>query len=245
MTIASTMTTPPATTSDEPGEAPPFDRFLADAPTTPIGIADGGVIGAALERALAGRTTRVTICGAAGTGRTRDRGGSCGSGRSRHARAGHARSGRRRRCPVRVIADASASGGRPHRGVAGLRAGEPPCGDRAARTGRRRARRTHGTVAVADPPERGPAAPDHSGRQRRDGSCQPDRRRLRPRAHGLASGRGVDGGRRPRRRQPTRRDQRRARGARRTRRRDAGRRRASGRAGDRLGGPPHGVVRRR
>ncbi len=71
MTIASTMTTPPATTSDEPGEAPPFDRFLADATTTPIGIADGGVIGAALERALAGRTTRVTICGAAGTGRTR------------------------------------------------------------------------------------------------------------------------------------------------------------------------------
>ena len=71
MTIASTMTTPPATTSDEPGEAPPFDRFLDDAATTPIGIADGGVIGAALERALAGRTTRVTICGAAGTGRTR------------------------------------------------------------------------------------------------------------------------------------------------------------------------------
>ena len=71
MTIASTITTAPATMSDEPGEAPPFERFLADAGATPVGIADGGVIGAALEQALAGRTTRVTICGAAGTGHAR------------------------------------------------------------------------------------------------------------------------------------------------------------------------------
>ena len=53
MTIASTMTTPPATTSDEPGEAPPFDRSSPTPARSPIGIADGGAIGAALERALA------------------------------------------------------------------------------------------------------------------------------------------------------------------------------------------------
>ncbi len=71
MTITSPMTTPSTTTSREPDEAPPFDRFVDDGPATPAGCADGNVISTALERALAGRTTRVTICGATGTGRTR------------------------------------------------------------------------------------------------------------------------------------------------------------------------------
>ena len=56
------------TTSREPDEAPPFDRFVDDGPATPAGCADGNVISTALERALAGRTTRVTICGATGNG---------------------------------------------------------------------------------------------------------------------------------------------------------------------------------
>ena len=66
-----TITTTPTTMSNEPDAAPPFDRFLDGGGTTRIGIVDGGVIGAALERALACRTTRVTICGVSGTGRTR------------------------------------------------------------------------------------------------------------------------------------------------------------------------------
>jgi DNA-binding CsgD family transcriptional regulator len=67
----------PAGTTTTAGEAG-FGRFLgttdptdaSDGTTVALGTGDAGVVSAALDRAAAGRATRVTICGTAGSGRT-------------------------------------------------------------------------------------------------------------------------------------------------------------------------------